>query len=68
MKTINGVYQSNIWKFSLHNREMAMEYKHKRTLRGHHYGIFHGDDYKFWVVSGRDIKRLREAGYEQLQD
>ncbi|MGI2002023.1 hypothetical protein [Shewanella frigidimarina] len=68
METINGVYPSSIWKFSLHNRPMAMEYKYKRTVRGHHYGIFHGDDERFWVVSGRDIKRLRDAGYEQIEE
>lgn len=68
MQTINGVYQSSIWKFSQHNRDMAMEYKHKRTVRGHHFGIFHGDDERFWVVSGRDIKRLRDAGYEQITE
>ncbi|MEZ8201665.1 MULTISPECIES: hypothetical protein [Vibrio] len=68
MQTINGVYQSSIWKFSQHNREMAMEYDNQTNLRGHRYGIFHGDDGKYWVVSGRDIRRLREAGYEQINE
>jgi hypothetical protein len=67
MQTINGVYPSNIRKFSLHNRAMAMEFKFKRTPEGYRFGIFHGEGSQFWVVSGgRNIKKLKEAGYEEI--
>lgn len=67
MNDINGVANSNIKKFSQHNRAMAIEFKGMRTATGYHYGVFHGEDQQFWVVSGgRNIKRLTEAGYERI--
>lgn len=65
MADINGVAVCNIAKYS--DRNMALEFEYKRTVDRRHYGIFHGDDNKFWVVSGgRNIKRLAEAGYERI--
>ena len=65
MATINGVYLFNISKYN--TRSVAMEFKSRTTLQGYRYGIFHGDDGLFWVVSGaRNINRLREAMYEQI--
>lgn len=62
--TISGVFNSSISRYS--SRINAMKYKFKRTIKGHMYGIFHGDDNLFWVVSGRDIKKLRDAGYDEI--
>ena len=61
---INGVFQSSIAKFN--KFETALTLVEERHPRGYVRGMFHGDDGLFWVVSGKDCKKLTEANYERI--
>lgn len=61
---INDVYECNIAKFNTYS--VALGHSEQRNAQRHPRGMFHGDDDLFWVVSGRDIKRLADAGYERV--
>jgi hypothetical protein len=61
---INGVFQSSISKFN--NFETALSLVEERHPQGYRRAMFHGDEGLYWVVSGRDIKKLTEAQYEQV--